>query len=170
MTAAGTLILPSISSNWSSPIDSKKIQGGCSGFSWQEFRELELLDDITTQQYHGLMPITIMGDTRYTLIESFHHHVSHEYMPPRLDSVLAWSNVDTLNSADASDFTWMKKLITHFPILKRPLPEHPPIQGIKLSGQTVEESVHTHEAGREEEGKDIRYVQCQTGGHSKVCK
>ncbi|PBK85435.1 hypothetical protein ARMGADRAFT_941943, partial [Armillaria gallica] len=62
-TAAGTLILPSIGSNRSSPIDSKKIQGGCSGFFQQEFRELELLDDITTQQYHGLTPITVTGDT-----------------------------------------------------------------------------------------------------------
>ncbi|PBK91042.1 hypothetical protein ARMGADRAFT_1032115 [Armillaria gallica] len=95
--------------NRSSPIDSKKIQGECSGFLRQEFRELELLDNITTQQYH----------------ESFHHHVSCEYMPPRLESVLAWSNVDALDSADASDFAWTKKLITHFPILKCPPPEHP---------------------------------------------
>ncbi|PBL04252.1 hypothetical protein ARMGADRAFT_1070728 [Armillaria gallica] len=113
-------------SNRSSPIDSKKIQGGCSGFLRQEFRELELLDDITTQQYHGLMPITVTGNTRYALIESLRHHVGCEYMPPRLDSVLAWSNVDTLDSADASDFAWTKKLITHFPILERPPPEHPP--------------------------------------------
>ncbi|PBK89393.1 hypothetical protein ARMGADRAFT_936236, partial [Armillaria gallica] len=63
VTAAGTLILPSISSNRLSLIDSKKIQGGCSGFLRQEFRELELLDDITTQQYHGLTPITVMGNT-----------------------------------------------------------------------------------------------------------
>ncbi|PBK96185.1 hypothetical protein ARMGADRAFT_925059 [Armillaria gallica] len=56
VTAAGTLI--HITDN-----QHKKIQGGCSGFLWQKFRELELLDNITTQQYHGLMPITIMGDT-----------------------------------------------------------------------------------------------------------
>ncbi|PBK79441.1 hypothetical protein ARMGADRAFT_950482, partial [Armillaria gallica] len=62
-TAAGTLTLPSIGSNQSSPIDSKKIQGGCSGFLQQEFRKLELLDDITTQQYHSLAPITVTGDT-----------------------------------------------------------------------------------------------------------
>ncbi|PBK81104.1 hypothetical protein ARMGADRAFT_902130, partial [Armillaria gallica] len=61
VTAAGTLIHITFNRH-------KKIQGGCSGFLRQEFRELELLDDITTQQYHGLMPITVTGNTRYALI------------------------------------------------------------------------------------------------------
>ncbi len=47
-TAQGTLMLPSLNSTRSSPINSLKIQGGCSGYLQQEFRELETLDDITT--------------------------------------------------------------------------------------------------------------------------
>ncbi|KAK0421550.1 hypothetical protein EV421DRAFT_1689000, partial [Armillaria borealis] len=83
-----------------------KIQGGCSGYLRQEFRELELLDDITTQQYHGVLPITVTGDTHYMLIESFRHHVGNEYVPPGLDRALRWSDVDALQLTDTSKFVW----------------------------------------------------------------
>ncbi|KAF8236801.1 hypothetical protein L208DRAFT_1187659, partial [Tricholoma matsutake] len=43
-TAAGTLILTGFHPH--------KIQGGASGALWQEFCELELLDSITTLQFH----------------------------------------------------------------------------------------------------------------------
>jgi hypothetical protein len=62
-TASGTLILQSF--------DARKITGGCSGALRQEFRELELLDKITSITYVGKLPATVCGDTRNDLIQAF---------------------------------------------------------------------------------------------------
>ncbi|KAK0480901.1 hypothetical protein IW261DRAFT_1309856, partial [Armillaria novae-zelandiae] len=67
-TAAGTLILPALGQKNGSPIDPSKIQAGCSGRLHQEFRELEMLDDITKRVYEGTLPDTVHGITRYSLI------------------------------------------------------------------------------------------------------
>ncbi len=70
-TAAGTLILPAPGNTKSSPIDPRKIQGGCSGFLRQEFRELELLDDITMQLYQDILPLSIVRYTQYSLLDAY---------------------------------------------------------------------------------------------------
>jgi len=44
--------------------DARKIMKGISGFLRQEFRELILLDEITTLRYHGTLPEGIFGDLR----------------------------------------------------------------------------------------------------------
>lgn len=87
-TAAGTLILPSLKGARASPIDAQKIQGGCSGYLQQEFRELETLDNITTQIYTGSILVTVQGNTRYALIESFRKHIGVSYTPPLMDRAL----------------------------------------------------------------------------------
>ena len=61
-TAKGTLILQGF--------DPKVITGGCSGALRQEFRELELLDEITRLRYLGKLPAIVDGDTRNHII----HH------------------------------------------------------------------------------------------------
>ncbi|KAF9492982.1 hypothetical protein BDN71DRAFT_1376719, partial [Pleurotus eryngii] len=63
--AAGTLILQGFDT---SIISDKK----CSGALRQEFRDLEMLDNIT---------VTIVGDTRRSLIHSFRKHKSDSYIP-----------------------------------------------------------------------------------------
>ena len=63
-SAAGTLILGGF--------HPPKITGGASGALRQEFRELELLDDITTLQYKKKLSRKIaMADRRKTLIALF---------------------------------------------------------------------------------------------------
>src|ERR1700733_13981265 len=63
-TAAGTLILTSFHPS--------KITGGASGALRQEFRELELLDNITTLRFEDKLPRSIaMADHRNILIDSF---------------------------------------------------------------------------------------------------
>ena len=62
-TASGTLILQGF--------DARKITGGCSGALRQEFRELELLDEITSITYASKLPLTVCGDTRNNLIKAF---------------------------------------------------------------------------------------------------
>ncbi|KAK0221443.1 hypothetical protein IW262DRAFT_1493266 [Armillaria fumosa] len=97
-TAAGTLLLPSIGNKKLLPIDANKIQGGCSGWLRQEFRELELLDEITLQQYEGALPVDIAGDTRYELIESFR----------------SYSDIDPFDPTDATELgEWAKVHILH---------------------------------------------------------
>ena len=51
--------------------DSGKITGGMSGWLHKEFRELEILDDITHIRYDGLLPPHIIGHRRNTLIDHF---------------------------------------------------------------------------------------------------
>jgi hypothetical protein len=63
VTASGTLILQGF--------DARKITGGCSGGLRQEFRELEILDEITSITYAGKLPVTVCGDTRNFLIQAF---------------------------------------------------------------------------------------------------
>ncbi|PBK62522.1 hypothetical protein ARMSODRAFT_895513 [Armillaria solidipes] len=127
-TAAGTLILPSLNSARASPIDAQKIQGGCSGYLRQEFRELETLDDITTKIYTGSILVTVQGNTCYTLIESFCEHIGVSYTPPLMDKALSWSEVDLFESFDATIHVgeWAKMLITHKPNVRTHSPELAP--------------------------------------------
>jgi hypothetical protein len=62
-TAKGTLILQGF--------DPRKITGGCSGALRQEFRELEILDDITALKYNAKLPVNVHGDIRNVLIKTF---------------------------------------------------------------------------------------------------
>ncbi|KAK0502606.1 hypothetical protein EDD18DRAFT_1458732 [Armillaria luteobubalina] len=117
-TADGTTILPAIGNTCMSPIDPKKIQGGCSGRLRQEFRELKMLDDITRKMYEGLLPVTVFGDTQYSVVQSYLSHVGIQYSPPNMDSALMWSTVQPFDMRDATDLVWHKALIPHKPIAR----------------------------------------------------
>jgi len=62
-SAKGTAILQGF--------DASKITGSMSGWLHQEFRDLELLNDITLIQYNGLLPSHVVGHRRNTLITAF---------------------------------------------------------------------------------------------------
>ncbi|SJL05834.1 uncharacterized protein ARMOST_09170 [Armillaria ostoyae] len=116
-TAAGTLILPPPGNVRCSPVDPRKIQGGCSGYLRQEFRELELLDDITTQLYHDMLPMSVLGDTRYSLIDTYREYVGAAYTPPVMDPALQWSDAVPFDMEDATDLrAWSKTIISHKPL------------------------------------------------------
>lgn len=68
-SAAGTIIVQGFGE--------KIITGGASGHLRQEFRELELLDDITRLKYEGELPDKILGNNRNSVIE--HFTLSHGY-------------------------------------------------------------------------------------------
>ncbi|KAF8578281.1 hypothetical protein K439DRAFT_1253963, partial [Ramaria rubella] len=57
---SGTVILQNFEPN--------KIMGGASGWLRQEFRELEILDEITKLRYGKKLPTNITGDRRNTII------------------------------------------------------------------------------------------------------
>lgn len=63
VTAAGTLLLGNLIP--------RKITGGLRGHLRQEFRELEILNEITMQRYEGILPASVSGDLRRVLIRSY---------------------------------------------------------------------------------------------------
>lgn len=83
-TAAGTLILQGF--------DPKQIVGGCSGALRQEFRELELLDEITRLRYSSKLPVHVdSGNTRNSIIASFRAWKGCKYVPSTVHRSIRWS-------------------------------------------------------------------------------
>ncbi len=98
-TAAGTIIIQGF--------DSKVITKGCSGYLRQEFREQELLDDITRLRYEGQLPAHINGNLRNTLLHLFQQWKGLDYVPPKTDKCLRWSSDDPLDLIPmVTDSTW----------------------------------------------------------------
>ena len=95
-SAAGTLILGGFHPS--------KITGGASGALRQEFRELELLDEITTLHYENKLSRKIaMADRRNTLIALFREKKGLQYMPSKMHKAIRWNMRDPyLESKEAT--------------------------------------------------------------------
>ena len=76
----GTVIIQSF--------DPSKLTGGISGSLRQEFRELELLDEITKLRYLGDISPKVVGITRNELIHSFRQWKGENHMPNSLHAPL----------------------------------------------------------------------------------
>jgi hypothetical protein len=94
-SAEGTLILQGF--------DPRKITGRCSGALRQEFRELEILDEITRFRYEGKLSVKVYGDVRNTLIQSFREWKGHQYVPNNVHSAIRWSRHDPLLESEIID-------------------------------------------------------------------
>ena len=57
----------------------------------QEFRELELLDEITKLRYDGKLPDHIQGKFRNPLIRAYQKWKGTDYVPPLTHPALNWS-------------------------------------------------------------------------------
>lgn len=98
-TSDGTIILGDINENI--------IKGGLSGWLRQEFRELELLDEITTLKYENKLPPEIDSNRRNTLIQQFLLWKGKNYVPSNLHKSLKWSfNKDFKLSTDTDNTKW----------------------------------------------------------------
>ena len=62
----------------------------------QEFRELELLDEITKLRYEGKLPDHIQGKFRNHLIRAYHKWQGTYYVPPLTYPALTWSVKDPM--------------------------------------------------------------------------
>lgn len=83
-THEGTLILHGFNSNM--------ITGGnISGNLRQEFRELELLDDITKLRYENILPDHVNGYIRQDIITKYRHWKGNEHIPEYVHQALHWS-------------------------------------------------------------------------------
>ena len=76
----------------SQPFDSSKLVGGISGSLRQEFRELELLDDITKMRWEGNSHPSVTGVTRSELIHNFRKWKGKEYIPKHVHQSLSWAS------------------------------------------------------------------------------
>jgi hypothetical protein len=66
------------------------ITKGIAGYLCQEFRELELLNEITEGKYSCTLPPTVTGVTRSDLLRSYQEFKGKDYDPKDLHSALAW--------------------------------------------------------------------------------
>ncbi|KAF8643545.1 hypothetical protein AX14_009534 [Amanita brunnescens Koide BX004] len=87
-SADGTVILQGF--------EPKKITGKASGALRQEFRDLELLDEITKLQYLSKLPSSVYGDSRNTLIHTFRLHKGLTYVPKNVHPSIQWDKNDPM--------------------------------------------------------------------------
>ena len=67
------------------------ITGGCSGWLRQEFRDLEILDEITRLAFHSQLVPEINGHCQNSLIRQFHMWKCLNYVPENLHPTIKWS-------------------------------------------------------------------------------
>ncbi|KAK0197649.1 hypothetical protein F5146DRAFT_1130516 [Armillaria mellea] len=115
-TADGTLLLPDFTDPRRPAFDPRKIQGGCSGHLRQEFRELELLDHVTSMLYENELPSTVFGERRYDLLTRFQYHVGEAFVPPAVEPSIAWGPYDPVHPTSCSEFEWDVKSMPHVPV------------------------------------------------------
>src|ERR1700733_4099859 len=84
-TAAGTIIVQAFSDTL--------ITGGCTGYLRQEFRELDLLDEITALKYENKISadVDIDGPYRSVLIHKYRQWKGIQYVPKYTHPAIAWS-------------------------------------------------------------------------------
>ena len=92
--AAGTVILQGF--------DTYKITGGASGVLRQEFRELEILDDITMLRYNGKLPSSVAGVCRNDLISAFHRLKGEKYVPAKVHRAIRWKESDPFHLSEST--------------------------------------------------------------------
>ena len=101
-TAAGTVILQNF--------DPRKITGRASGALRQEFRDLELLDEITKLQYESKLHETVAGSRRSTLIHAYRQIKGLNYVPPAVHHSIAWNAKDPmLDPINEETMDWKMK-------------------------------------------------------------
>ena len=88
-TSEGTVIVQGF--------DHRKITCGASGYLRQEFRELEILDEITRQSYENTLPKHIDGNLRNALVRQYQLHKGTEYIPSNVPTQLKWTLANPMN-------------------------------------------------------------------------
>lgn len=98
-TCEGTIILQGFSSD--------KITRGTSGYLRQEFRELEILDEITRLRYEQKIPKSINSDLRNGLIYQFQLLKGSQFVPINVPSQLRWTESDPMIPSESNNSPWM---------------------------------------------------------------
>ena len=88
-TAEGTSIIQGFHPN--------KIICGAPGYVRQEFRELELMDEITQLQFEDKLSPSINGNLRNALIRQYQLLKGESYAPDEIPDTLKWTKSDPMN-------------------------------------------------------------------------
>ena len=88
-TAEGTIIIQGFNPN--------KITCGAPGYLRQEFRELELMDEITRLRFEDKLSPTINGHLRNALIRQYQMFKGEFYVPDMVPDTLKWTKIDPMN-------------------------------------------------------------------------
>ncbi|KAF8229954.1 hypothetical protein L208DRAFT_1284200 [Tricholoma matsutake] len=97
-SATGTLI--------TQPFHPQKTTGGASGALRQEFRELELFDEITDLLYNGKLHKSVIGEQRNMPIASFRLWKGLHYVPHAVHKAIRWNSRDPLLEPEVIDVRW----------------------------------------------------------------
>ncbi|KAJ3872813.1 hypothetical protein F5051DRAFT_338681, partial [Lentinula edodes] len=72
----------------------------------EEFRELEILDEITRLQYENQICSSIKGTYRQDLIKAYQKWKGKHYVPKNVPSVIKWSSKDPWKQFDLDEVKW----------------------------------------------------------------
>jgi len=121
-SAGGTIILQGF--------DARKMTGGASGALRQEFRELELLDEISHLYYLEKLHKSVTGGTCNHLIKSFREWKGYQYVPHNIHKSICWTKQDPLKEGEIEELQW--KIV--------------PQQGTMTKGQAIKQPMPTFQA------------------------
>ena len=88
-TAEGTVIIQGFNPS--------KITCGASGYLRQEFRELELMDEISLLRFEDRLPSIINGHLRNAIIRQYQNFKGQSYVPETVPNTLKWTKSDPMN-------------------------------------------------------------------------
>ena len=139
------------------------ITGGASGWLRQEFRELEILDNITKMRYENILPQEIQGVTRNTLIRVFQQWKGTEYVPEHTHDAIRWTAEKPLKLLDAvTDSPWQ-----NIDKSKKKTDVDKPSKFVKAAGSisvktsvkhNIDESEHLQQTNQETENVSCRTI------------
>ncbi|KAF8883852.1 hypothetical protein BD779DRAFT_1443621, partial [Infundibulicybe gibba] len=82
------------------------VTGSASGALRQEFRELEILNEISRLRFEGKLHQSVIGATRNELIKSFREWKGVHYVPQVVHKAIRWSSKDPLGEPEIQDLPW----------------------------------------------------------------
>ena len=83
------------------------IRGGAPGWLRQEFRELEILDDVTRLRERGMLHPSVNGHTRGMLLKSYLKWKGSNYIPENVSPSLRWNSAEPLKiHLNGTDRAW----------------------------------------------------------------
>jgi hypothetical protein len=86
--------------------DPSKMTGKISGALQQEFKKLELLDDITDKHYPGKTTLLLGDHTRNSIINADREKQSVLYVPPSAHKAIWWSKFDPMSNSEINNIIW----------------------------------------------------------------
>ncbi|KAF8878572.1 hypothetical protein BD779DRAFT_1447624, partial [Infundibulicybe gibba] len=76
----------------------------------QEFRDIELLDEISRLTYEGKLHPSVTGDRRNTLISSYRQIKGEAYVPATVHHAIRWNHADPYIVDDMESPSWVSSL------------------------------------------------------------